>query len=364
VTESACAAHVHCRNFANERSSYQYGSRGRCGACVRALAEHGVTCTVTALGRVAPYLNSIFFSKLLAFLPSTCRWSPPSHDADLLTVRLHAPHLSPFLPPSPPPAPTPVLLPLPPTAQPCLCFVVALCRPLSSPFSHCLLLRRHLSAFAGSYSSSTPLLTIVVPSLLAPSSPVIVDFELPSALITPLGSLSRLSILSSTFLLPPHPFPVSLLSSRLYPSCSPHPYFGFSRYSPHVPQQKRPILFLFFFFFLCFLPFSHRVRLFQRGARTPVGYIDAQHSFQVTGYLRAQDYKEGIPRDKRRPYFDGLIQRRSSGRGSGEVNAQLNRSPAMNELRTGRSDEARAEIDRAEAAQVKTQWIVSAYATS
>jgi RND family efflux transporter MFP subunit len=106
-------------------------------------------------------------------------------------------------------------------------------------------------------------------------------------------------------------------------------------------------------------PVRADVPIYSEWIGTTVGYIDAQIHSKVTGYLLAQDYKEGSlvsPGDllfevDPRP-FQAIVD---------QATAQLNVASA--ELTQARADvdAAHAEINRAEAAQVKTQLDVKRY---
>jgi RND family efflux transporter MFP subunit len=93
---------------------------------------------------------------------------------------------------------------------------------------------------------------------------------------------------------------------------------------------------------------------------TTVGFIDAEIHSKVTGYLLAQDYKEGslvkigdlLFEVDPRP-FQAVVD---------QANAQLNVANAGLTQAKADVDAAKAEIDRAEAAQLKTELDVKRYA--
>jgi len=107
-------------------------------------------------------------------------------------------------------------------------------------------------------------------------------------------------------------------------------------------------------------PVRTDVPVYSEWIGTTVGYIDAQIHSKVTGYLLAQDYKEGSLVSKGDLLFE--VDPRPFQAVVDQANAQLNVASA--ELTQARADvdAARAEIDRAEAAQVKTQLDVQRYA--
>ena len=107
-------------------------------------------------------------------------------------------------------------------------------------------------------------------------------------------------------------------------------------------------------------PVRTDVPVYSEWIGTTVGYIDAQIHSKVTGYLLAQDYKEGSLVSKDDLLFE--VDPRPFQAVVDQANAQLNVASA--ELTQARADvdAARAEIDRAEAAQVKTQLDVQRYA--
>lgn len=106
-------------------------------------------------------------------------------------------------------------------------------------------------------------------------------------------------------------------------------------------------------------PVLRDVPIYSEWIGTTVGFIDAQIHPKVTGYLLAQDYKEGslikvgdlLFEVDPRP-FQAIVD---------QANAQLGVASA--ELAQARADvdAARAEIDRAEAAQLKTELDVKRY---
>jgi membrane fusion protein (multidrug efflux system) len=106
-------------------------------------------------------------------------------------------------------------------------------------------------------------------------------------------------------------------------------------------------------------PLRRDVPVYSEWIGTTVGYIDAQIHSKVTGYLLAQDYKEGslvgigdlLFEVDPRP-FQAVVD---------QASAQFNVAAAQ--LTQARADvqAAKAEIDRSEAAQVKTQLDVKRY---
>jgi membrane fusion protein (multidrug efflux system) len=106
-------------------------------------------------------------------------------------------------------------------------------------------------------------------------------------------------------------------------------------------------------------PIRRDVPVYSVWIGTTVGYIDAQIHSKVTGYLLAQDYKEGSWVSAGDPLFE--VDPQPFQAIVDQANAQL--SAANAELAQARADveAAKAEIDRAEAAQVKTQLDVMRY---
>ncbi len=107
-------------------------------------------------------------------------------------------------------------------------------------------------------------------------------------------------------------------------------------------------------------PVRRDVPVYSEWIGTTVGYIDAQIHSKITGYLLAQDYKEGSLVSTGDLLFE--VDPRPFQAIVDQANAQLNVANA--ELIQARADvdAAKAEIDRAEAAQVKTQLDVKRYA--
>lgn len=106
-------------------------------------------------------------------------------------------------------------------------------------------------------------------------------------------------------------------------------------------------------------PVRKDVPVYSEWIGTTVGFIDAQIHSKVTGYLLAQDYKEGSLVKTGDLLFE--VDPRPFQAVVDQANAQLNVVNA--ELVQARGDvkAAQAEIDRAEAAQVKTQLDVKRY---
>ncbi len=107
------------------------------------------------------------------------------------------------------------------------------------------------------------------------------------------------------------------------------------------------------------LPVHRDVPVYSEWIGTTVGFIDAQIHSKVTGYLLAQDYKEGslvkvgdlLFEVDPRP-FQAIVD---------QANAQLGVARAELAQANADVDTAKAEIDRAEAAQLKTQLDVKRY---
>src|SRR6202140_4483952 len=106
-------------------------------------------------------------------------------------------------------------------------------------------------------------------------------------------------------------------------------------------------------------PVRTDVPIYSEWIGTTVGYIDAQIHSKVTGYLLAQNYKEGSLVKTGDLLFE--VDPRPFRAVVDQANAQLNVASA--ELTRARADvnAAQAEINRAEAAQVKTQLVVAGY---
>jgi membrane fusion protein (multidrug efflux system) len=107
-------------------------------------------------------------------------------------------------------------------------------------------------------------------------------------------------------------------------------------------------------------PVRRDVPIYSEWIGTTVGYIDAQIHSKVTGYLLAQDYKEGSLVSAGDLLFE--VDPRPFQAIVDQANAQLGVANA--ELTQARADvdTAKAEIARAEAAQLKTQLDVTRYA--
>src|ERR1700688_4113059 len=106
-------------------------------------------------------------------------------------------------------------------------------------------------------------------------------------------------------------------------------------------------------------PVRTDVPIYSEWIGTTVGYIDAQIHSKVTGYLLAQNYKEGSLVRTGDLLFE--VDPRPFQAVVDQANAQLNVASA--ELTRARADvnAAQAEINRAEAAQVKTELDVKRY---
>ncbi len=107
-------------------------------------------------------------------------------------------------------------------------------------------------------------------------------------------------------------------------------------------------------------PVRTNVPIYSEWIGTTVGYIDAQIHSKVTGYLLAQNYKEGSLVKTGDLLFE--VDPRPFQAVVNQANAQLNVASA--ELTRARADvnAAQAEINRAQDAQVKTQLDVERYA--
>jgi membrane fusion protein (multidrug efflux system) len=107
-------------------------------------------------------------------------------------------------------------------------------------------------------------------------------------------------------------------------------------------------------------PIQQDVPVYSQWIGTTVGFIDAEIHSKVTGYLMAQDYREGslvkmgdlLFEVDPRP-FQAIVD---------QANAQVNVANAQLTQAKADVDAAKAEIDRAEAAQVKTELDVKRYA--
>jgi membrane fusion protein (multidrug efflux system) len=106
-------------------------------------------------------------------------------------------------------------------------------------------------------------------------------------------------------------------------------------------------------------PLRRDVPVYSEWIGTTVGYIDAQIHSKVTGYLLAQDYREGSLVKTGDLLFE--VDPRPFQAVVDQANAQLNVANA--ELTQARADveAAKAEIERAKAAQVKTALDVKRY---
>ena len=107
-------------------------------------------------------------------------------------------------------------------------------------------------------------------------------------------------------------------------------------------------------------PIRQDVPVYSQWIGTTVGFIDAEIHSKVTGYLMAQDYREGslvkmgdlLFEVDPRP-FQAIVD---------QANAQVNVANAQLTQAKADVDAAKAEIDRAEAAQLKTELDVKRYA--
>jgi membrane fusion protein (multidrug efflux system) len=107
------------------------------------------------------------------------------------------------------------------------------------------------------------------------------------------------------------------------------------------------------------LPLRRDVPIYSQWIGTTVGFIDAEIHSKVTGYLQAQDYKEGslvktgdlLFEVDPRP-FQAIVD---------QAKAQVNVANAQLTQAKADVDAAKAEIDRAQAAQLKTELDVKRY---
>jgi membrane fusion protein (multidrug efflux system) len=107
-------------------------------------------------------------------------------------------------------------------------------------------------------------------------------------------------------------------------------------------------------------PVRTDVPVYSEWIGTTVGYIDVQVHSKVSGYLVAQDYKEGSLVRTGDVLFE--VDPRPFQAVVDHANAQLNVATAELTQAHADVDTAQAEINRAEAAQVKTQLDVNRYA--
>ncbi len=106
-------------------------------------------------------------------------------------------------------------------------------------------------------------------------------------------------------------------------------------------------------------PLRRNVPVYSEWIGTTVGYIDAQIHSKVTGYLLAQNYKEGSLVSTGDLLFE--VDPRPFQAVVDQANAQFNVATAQLTQARADVDAAKAEIDRAEAAQVKTHLDVKRY---
>src|ERR1035438_4423671 len=106
-------------------------------------------------------------------------------------------------------------------------------------------------------------------------------------------------------------------------------------------------------------PIRQDVPVYSQWIGTTVGFIDAEIHSKVTGYLLAQDYREGslvktgdLLFEVDPAPFQAVVD---------QANAQLNVANAGLTQAKADVDAAKAEIDRAEAAQLKTEFDVKRY---
>jgi membrane fusion protein (multidrug efflux system) len=107
-------------------------------------------------------------------------------------------------------------------------------------------------------------------------------------------------------------------------------------------------------------PIRQDVPVYSQWIGTTVGFIDAEIHSKVTGYLLAQDYKEGSLVNTGDLLFE--VDPRPFQAVVDQANAQLNVANAGLTQAKADVDAAKAEIDRAEAAQLKTELDVKRYA--
>ena len=106
-------------------------------------------------------------------------------------------------------------------------------------------------------------------------------------------------------------------------------------------------------------PIRQDVPVYSQWIGTTVGFIDAEIHSKVTGYLLAQDYREGSLVSVGDLLFE--VDPRPFQAVVDQANAQLNVANAGLTQAKADVDAARAEIDRAEASQLKTQLDVKRY---
>jgi membrane fusion protein (multidrug efflux system) len=106
-------------------------------------------------------------------------------------------------------------------------------------------------------------------------------------------------------------------------------------------------------------PVRQDVPVYSQWIGTTVGFIDAAIHSKVTGYLMAQDYREGSLVKTGDLLFE--VDPRPFQAVVDQANAQLNVANAGLTQAKADVDAAKAEIDRAEASQLKTQLDVKRY---
>ena len=106
-------------------------------------------------------------------------------------------------------------------------------------------------------------------------------------------------------------------------------------------------------------PLRRDVPVYSEWIGTTVGYIDAQIHSKVTGYILAQNYKEGSLVSTGDLLFE--VDPRPFQAVVDQANAQFNVATAQLTQAKADVEAAKAEIDRAEAAQVKSQLDVKRY---
>src|ERR1700733_3534770 len=106
-------------------------------------------------------------------------------------------------------------------------------------------------------------------------------------------------------------------------------------------------------------PIRADVEIYSEWIGTTVGFIDAQIHSKVTGYVLAQDYKEGSLVRTGDVLFE--VDPRPFQAVVDQATAQLNVARAQLTQATADLAAAKAEIDRAQAAQKKTELDVQRY---
>jgi membrane fusion protein (multidrug efflux system) len=106
-------------------------------------------------------------------------------------------------------------------------------------------------------------------------------------------------------------------------------------------------------------PLRRDVPIYSEWIGTTVGFIDAEIHSKVTGYLQAQDYKEGSLIKTGDLLFE--VDPRPFQAVVDQAKAQVNVANAQLTQAKADVDAAKAEIDRAQAAQLKTELDVKRY---